>query len=274
MEKTKDKTPLRFFAITFLWSWLFWGLGIFLGRENPLNIENAAPGIGFISLLLGSFGPAVGAIISLYTIDGKDAVKKYLKSFFSLNFGLKVWLSIFLVLGLAGFIAWILPEFFGEDRLPSYLPGVYIFPLYLLIMIFFGGGQEEIGWRGYISPYLEKRFGLILGALILGIIWAIWHIPLWFLPGASQSYMNFFGFTLLTIGYSYFFSWIIEASGHRPMSGLIAHGTANAFAALLPFLVMAHNSRQTRFWIYPVIILIIGIIVVIVRTNKNRRSHE
>jgi len=54
--------------------------------------------------------------------------------------------------------------------------------------------------------------------------------------------MNFFGFILMTIGYSYIFEWIIKISGRRLLSGLVSHGTANAFSALFPFLVMDSNA--------------------------------
>ena len=57
-------------------------------------------------------------------------------------------------------------------------------------MVFLGGGQEEIGWRGYILPFLENKFGRWLGSGILGLIWAFWHLPLWFIPGTNQTYGN------------------------------------------------------------------------------------
>jgi membrane protease YdiL (CAAX protease family) len=270
MEK---KFPFRFFVVTFLWSWsillpmvLLNGLGI-IQTENISNM--------FIILLvafIGALGPAAGAFFSLLTTEGKGAIKPFIKLFLSLKFGWKAWLSIFLILGLSTMIAWITPELFGEDRIPTYLPSVFIFPVYLLLMVFFGGGQEEIGWRGYILPFLEKRFGLIIGSLILGIVWAIWHLPLWFIPGTSQTYMNFFVFMLSTIGYSFIFSWIIKISGNRLLSGLLVHGTANAFVPLFPTVILEHNVSQIRFWIYALLILAVGIIIVTIRTIKNRKN--
>ena len=186
----ENKIPIKFFIITFLWSWVLLGLIIFLRLGNSDYIMFPSSGVEYILVFFGASGPAVGAIFSIYTIEGKDALKKFIKSFFSLKFGWKVWLSIFIIFGISSIIAWIIPEFFGEERLQTYLPNVYIFPIYILMMVIYGGGQEEIGWRGYISPYLEKKFGLIIGGLILGIIWAIWHLPLWFILGSSQSYMN------------------------------------------------------------------------------------
>ena len=116
------------------------------------------------------------------------------------------------------------------------LPSYFIFPLYWLLMIFFGGGEEEIGWRGYILPSLEERFGRWIGSGMLGLIWTFWHLPLWFIPGATQTYMKFGGFMMLMLGYSFFYSWVMEASGKRPLAGMIAHGTANAFVPYSPSL--------------------------------------
>jgi len=121
-------------------------------------------------------------------------------------------------------------------------------------------------------PFLENKFGLIFGSLILGTIWAIWHIPLWFIPGSSQAFMNFFNFLIMCIGYSYFFSWIKEISGNRPLSGLVVHGTANAFMPFFPVLILLKNSNQIRFWIYGGLILAIGIIIVLYRTYKGRKN--
>lgn len=263
MNEQKIKIPIRFFTVTFLWSWILWGGVILIPFESVI--------LTFSMKILGAFGPAFGAIYSKYTIEGKHSLKPFFKSFLSLRFGWKVWIAIFLVLGITAFIAWILPEFWGEDRLSMFLPNVLIFFPYLLIMIFFGGGQEEIGWRAYISPILENRHGLIVGGLILGIVWAVWHLPLWFMYGASQTYMNFFGFTLMTIGYSYFLSWVMEASGNRPMSGLVAHGAANAFVTIFPWIIMAEEAKQTRYWIYVTLILIVGIAIVALRTYQRQR---
>ena len=270
----KNKFPLRFFILAFSWSWLFWGLAILFGSGNSQDISElvTSTGIEFPLILIGAFGPVFGAFASLRTINGKGSIKPFIKSFISIKFGFKVWMSIFLVLGLSTFLAWIIPEFFGYNRISTYLPTIYVFPAYLLLMIFLGGGQEEIGWRGYILPFLEEKFGLIIGSLILGIVWAIWHLPLWFIPGSSQVFLNFFAFMLSTIGYSYFFSWIIKASGNRLLSGLVAHGAANAFISLFPTLIMEHNVSQIRLWIYSLLVFNIGIIIVTIRTIKSRNN--
>jgi hypothetical protein len=82
-----------------------------------------------------------------------------MKSYLSLNFGLKVWLSFLLVLFISRVIAWNLPVIFGEENIKISLQNIFLDPFniysnaviafvyFLLMNIFLGGGQEEIGWR-------------------------------------------------------------------------------------------------------------------------------
>jgi len=265
-----EKIPIRFFIITYSWSWILWsplvlcGFGIIPLSKDIFSVITL-PAIG-----LGAFGPAVGALCSLRTTKGKGAIRTYLKSFLNLKFGWKVWIVIFIALGLSTAVAWIIPGFFGEARLSMLLPSILIFPLYWLLMVFFGGGQEEIGWRGYILPFLENKFGRWLGSGILGLIWAFWHLPLWFIPGTNQTYMNFGGFIILTLGYSFFFSWVMEASGKRPLAGMIVHGTANAFVPLFPVVVLSVSAVQVRYWIWVSLTLAIGIAFLLISTIKNK----
>lgn len=263
------RVPLRFFIFTFLWSWIVWsplalaGLGIF-----PLN-EDLRSLMTMPALILGAFGPAVGACLSVWTLEGRAALVSFLRRFLSLRFGWKAWALIFLVLGALNVASWYVVEPLGYDRLPMLLPSIYAFPVWWLVMVFLGGGQEEVGWRGYILEPLEAKYGLWGGNIVLGLVWACWHIPLWFIPGSSQEYMPFAAFALGTVGLSFFFSWVIKASGGRPLSALVAHGTYNAFIALFPTLVMEAEVLQTRWWIHQTLALVVGALFML-RVAKNR----
>jgi hypothetical protein len=138
-------------------------------------------------------------------------------------------------------------------------------------MIFLGGGQEELGWRGYILDPMEERLGPWLGNLVLGVVWAVWHVPLFFIPGTTQIFVPFLGFALVLIGYSYFFAWVRQASGKRTMAGLVAHGWGNAFVPLFPTLVMAGGAAQQRYWIWAGLTLLAGVVAMIVRMRTARR---
>lgn len=76
-----ERIPIRFFIITFAWSWILWlplvlcGFGI-IPLSKDIFAAITVPVIG-----LGAFGPAVGALCSLRTTKGKGAIRTYLKSF-------------------------------------------------------------------------------------------------------------------------------------------------------------------------------------------------
>jgi membrane protease YdiL (CAAX protease family) len=177
----------------------------------------------------------------------------------------------FIILGGLNFLAWIIPELLGYDRSAMLLPSIWVFLPYLAAMILFGGGQEEFGWRAYAMPRLEKLHGLWIGNIILGIVWALWHIPLWFINGTGQTYLPFGGFMLFTIGSSFILSWIMQVSRYKPFTGLFAHGVSNALIPLLPVIEMQKDVLQTRYWIWVTMTMICGIIITAIRTSKKRR---
>lgn len=56
---------------------------------------------------------------------------------------------------------------------------LWLFPLVILV-----GGPlfEEIGWRGFVLPRLERKFGPLIGTIVLGLIWASWRYPQYMMP--------------------------------------------------------------------------------------------
>jgi len=260
--------PFRFFVITFVWSWILW-IPLALGCLEIIPVSYKFLSIFTFPLTyLGAFGPLAGALFAIHQEKGKGSLKKYLQSFLDFNLGWKTYIFPVIIFGGSTFIAWFLPELFGEKRLSMLLPSIWIFFPCLLFMLLVGGGQEEFGWRGYALPLLENKYGIWFANLILGILWAFWHIPLWFITDTSQTYMNFGGFILLMVGYSFILSWIRNLSGNRPFSGIYVHGLFNAFVPLMPPLIMQKNVPQPRFWIWVTLTFFIGILITLLREKK------
>lgn len=96
-------------------------------------------------------------------------------------------------------IVFALIQFIACAALGDYLGNPwYLFILFIPVMTF-GGGLEEIGWRGVFQPLLESRLPFLVAALIQGVIWSTWHLPLWLVPNTSQGDLNFIAFTLFCI---------------------------------------------------------------------------
>jgi uncharacterized protein len=260
--------PFRYFVVTFLWSWLAW-LPLVLAGFGVIQF-----GSGFLDAarlpltVLGIFGPAAGAFFSLRTLQGKGAVSRYLRGLLDFRFGWKAWFVPLVVLGGSTCISWAIPELWGEPRLGILLPSLGLLPVYFVAMVFLGGGQEEMGWRGYILDPLEERLGPWLGNLVLGIVWAAWHLPLFLIPGTTESFMSFPGFMLMTTGYSLFYSWVRQVSGRRTLAGLYIHGLANAVIPVFPLTTMVPGAPQHRFWIFAVLIFLVGIVTMTIRSFR------
>ncbi len=89
---------------------------------------------------------------------------------------------------------------------------IYWLPLMILVMIF-AGGLEEAGWRYITFPELNKKLGSFISTLITAVIWWLWHLPLFFIPGASQYQANFYVFGIMVLGFSFMLSTIRSITG-------------------------------------------------------------
>jgi uncharacterized protein len=126
MEKLA-RFPYQFFLVTFVWSWLIW-LPLVLASAGILPLDKDLLSVLVTPVtMLGVFGPAVGAFYCLRTLHRKDAVRKYLRGLLDFRLGWRAWLIPIIVLGGSTWIAWRLPELWGEPRLQMLLPSVWIF---------------------------------------------------------------------------------------------------------------------------------------------------
>ena len=97
----------------------------------------------------------------------------------------------------------------------------YVF--YLFIM-FFGCYGEEIGWRGFMLPYLRKKHSLFLSSLIIGVCWGLWH--LYFKAG----FCGFIIHMIMVIEISFVISWLCTKTNGNIMVATIFHTSFNLFS--------------------------------------------
>ena len=109
-----------------------------------------------------------------------------------------------------------------------------VFPLLLLFTLLLGGGQEEPGWRGFALPRLQASFGGFVASLIVGLVWAVWHLPL-FLMGATRNQTgSFLLYTLLILGVSVIVSWCYNETDGSVLLAMLLHAAVNTSGSLLP----------------------------------------
>jgi membrane protease YdiL (CAAX protease family) len=176
MKSTLNSNKIiSFIGITYIFSWAVWFSGIAL-NSNAM-IEDI-----WIYLLVGSFSPTVAAIIMLYIEDGFKGIKQLFTSVFRFKFHVKYWLvSLFMLPVIWSIVFFLIGKEAAEPDLTglAYIT-ILIAPINGFMGIFTGIGPigEEIGWRGYLLGKMLKKLSLLKTNLLLGLVWAFWHLPL------------------------------------------------------------------------------------------------
>ncbi len=96
--------------------------------------------------------------------------------------------------------------------------------------IFTYGLGEETGWRGFALPRLQKHYDARKSFLILGLLWAAWHIPVFFY-GYDTSFLGVLFFLIGIVSGAGFLTWMFNGTGGSVLAAILWHGTYNAVTA-------------------------------------------
>ena len=158
----------------------FWAIILVLGGVASIMF-GAPPGVMNAISILGSWSPTIVLLLMLKRLKPGLTVAGFYRRAFRdpLNVRLLIVIPV-IVFGIFLAAVWLRSAigntpFSTQVALPSSLG------LIILLTVFQGPSGEESGWRGYLRPELEGRYGFTKGNLILGLVWAFWHAPLWFL---------------------------------------------------------------------------------------------
>ena len=93
---------------------------------------------------------------------------------------------------------------------------------------------EEIGWRGYALPRLAARVGLPRASLLLGVIWALWHLPQFYIAGADSYHQSFVVWSAQVIAMSAAFAWLYTRTGGSLLLVMLLHAAINNSKDIVP----------------------------------------
>lgn len=97
-------------------------------------------------------------------------------------------------------------------------PSLFALPWFMFVLSLPGnliiGGLEESGWMTALQPELDRRWGLVVSSLVVGVIWLLWHIPLFFLPGTNHGsgVINFWMFAVQIMAFRFLYGAIYTVS--------------------------------------------------------------
>ncbi len=149
----------------------------------------------YLPYMAGVWSPTIASYFVLKSNHQISGFKEWLKNVFD---GKRpIWMYLFVILLASSYFIPQILIFGITEMKPAYML-IILVPLML-----FCGGLEEAGWRYILQPELDTKVGYILSSIIVSAIWAVWHLPLFFIAGSSQSEMNFGVFAIGIVGLTF-----------------------------------------------------------------------
>ena len=249
LQRINQTSVWHYFGLVYLWSWLCLIPAVLLGlvADEPLVV---------ILRILAGIGPMVVAVGLVIWTQEAQARREYWQRLLDPRRIRLVWyFIILLVVPLLTGVAAATDRILGgvgaslEARFQANIWGVL--PLAILT-IFFGPLPEEMGWRGYALDRLQERRSALRSSLILGGIWALWHLPLFFIAGTYQHGLGFgtarFWVFMLTIpSQTIFFTWIYNHNNCSTLSAVLFHFMINFVGELFALSARA-DLYQAAVW--------------------------
>jgi uncharacterized protein len=251
-----------YFGLTFAISWAIW-LGLILGS---IRIQNP---IGAALNILAIAGPSIAALV-LAPVLGRGELRRLLAGFSPSRLSVR-WTAVALLLPLAMMAAAIAGSVavFGAPS-PSVSISVGGVLLVEFVRVLFLGGPvgEELGWRGFALSRLQQHRSALVASILLGMVWGLWHLPMYFVLGTGQSEMlstgtspafAIGGFIGWTIGLSVLYTWLFNQTGGSLIVVILFHAAVNLSA----FLPAAVGSGGTASLLNVLLTWLVAILVVV-----------
>ena len=249
---SNKRSPLIYFALIIALSIPFWVAGAMTNFQLLPAIPVSA--LGFLCM--------VGAAsILVYRENGLVSVAELLKRSFDIKrVRAKLWyVPTILLMPCIMVLSYVAMRLMG---VPLPAPQFsFVTTLALFVAFFVAALGEELGWSGYAIDPLQNRFGALCGALLLGLVWAIWHfIPL---LSVQRSVVFIAWWSLGTVASRVIITWLYNNTGRSVFIAALFHTMQNLTWQLFPINGSFYDPRVTSL-----IITAVAVVVVVVRGPK------
>ena len=214
----KHHPVVAFFALAFFFSWAVWIPFVIF------DIPQTTPTL--VLFIAGGFGPAISAAVVTWAVG--DDLRAWARQLLVWRVGVRYWVialllpaAIMVIAGGIGIVA------FGSTLTLLSIEQGTVYPLMMAFVLLAGGGNEEPGWRGFALPRLQARYSALYSSLIIGLGWAVWHLPLFALPWSSQAGLSLPLWTAAIFAQSVVFTWFYNSTNGSVLLAMVLHASVN-----------------------------------------------
>ena len=225
---------------------------------------------------IGSFGPSIAAVVVVAISEGKDGLRNLLRPIRQWRFGLGWYIFILIVcplLFMLGLWAYIFSGgsfSLSSDAVINQLVQV---PIYYIIILIIGGPLgEEIGWRGFALPRLLENKSSLIASFYIFVMWFIWHLPLFWLPGTGQQGSPISAYFVMIAAWSILFTWVYIGTSGSLLSALLLHTSINTFSNFASE-VDSLNAKGP-LWAYAIVFAVLALVIVVTKKQRFQEPAE
>lgn len=230
LKNLVKKYPVStFFLLAYAITWSSWIPISYLFVHGVIEVTPQV----YLLYAAGSFGPLLSGAVVTWLIGG--SLRAWFGQVLKWRVHIKWWLlAFFLPVGLYALMAGIHIALGGQLDAGRVAPLLSL-PGGFLMVFLWGGGNEELGWRGFALPQLQKKQNPLISSLIIGVIWTFWHVPPGIIELGFVEWLKGFPFYLVTItGISIVATWLYNKTGGSVLLTMVFHASVNVFQSLYP----------------------------------------
>jgi membrane protease YdiL (CAAX protease family) len=234
MNRSPAGSLIPFFLLTYAASWIFF----------VAVAATSGPTLGLLPnalVTLGAYMPSVVALALTWRREGEPGVRRLVDHAFRWNVAVRWYVfALGYTIAIKLTAALLLRALIGAW--PRFETGqLALIPFAIAFSTPFQAG-EEIGWRGYALPRLAARFGLASASILLGVVWACWHLPLFFARGADTYHQSFWVYAAQVTAISVIMAYLYARTRGSLLIVMLFHAAVNNTKDIVPAAAAAGTS--------------------------------
>ncbi|GAA5115301.1 type II CAAX endopeptidase family protein [Pseudonocardia adelaidensis] len=234
----RSRPLLSFFVLATVMSWVAW-VPYILSRKGLGIWDHRFPDVLGTGQLLGVLpgaylGPIASALVVTAVADGRPGLRRWVGRMWRWRVRWH-WYAVALLGVPAAMLATGFVFSGGQVHAPSTTAIAAYVPALLMQMVT-TGLAEEPGWRDFALPRMQRRFGPLAGTMILGPLWAVWHMPLFLTDWGGRPDADWtrpVAFAVFCVAFNVVMTWVFNGTGESLPLATLAHVSVNNFASVL-----------------------------------------
>ncbi|WP_197427986.1 CPBP family intramembrane glutamic endopeptidase [Halogeometricum sp. CBA1124] len=257
-----------YFALVVACSWTLWFVG--LPRTSGTT--------QLLVVLAGAWSPTVVAVGMATAAGGRAGARRLLVQLLRWRVPLRWYaaavLSVPLAVGASVAVALAVGGRVPAVTTPGDI-GLVAVPVVFLVNVFVGGPlAEELGWRGFALPLLTEQFGARAGAVVVGVVWALWHLPFFVLApeiGVTGGFL-LWAYVPVVVAWSVLVSWVVVNARGSVLLAVLFHAAANTTLGTLA--VVSAEAPRLLVAFVVVQVVVAGLVAVVTGRTLGAAADE